>query len=410
MNLDQLGSDPLKMPDDDPMLPPGSSTLKRQLACQAFNAVFFYDTFSEFRQGLNRNSLSYAFVAGSYTTEASQNFKETMNTTSIVPPRPLTEYTENTWEVHKHRLAMHWRHTSENLAVGFGSKTYETLLARDAELREEHRELLDIEFVGINPNDTSFGVMDSGYHQRFLNLHRPFLIRSYREPRYIYSQRSCVESSFRITSLHRETFSRPGLKAWYLYRHHLSAITVLFIHALHTPYEVPRVKSELRMSLELFEKSKVCKLPSIIRAAGRGDSIILAMLQMLESPERSAKSIEHIMKDVVRNVSTPKATKSNAPSTSTSNPASQGPSPEAHADPVNPVAQMFMFDDTDRILQAFETSQTVDEMSGWIPARLDPTIPYETDQDLLASMLNWHAAGSYPIGPLEPSVFNQSTF
>ncbi|KAH8079878.1 hypothetical protein HD553DRAFT_124282 [Filobasidium floriforme] len=289
LNLDQLGSDPLKMPDDDPMLPPGSSTLKRQLACQAFNAVFFYDTFSEFRQGLNRNSLSYAFVAGSYTTEASQNFKETMNTTSIVPPRPLTEYTENTWEVHKHRLAMHWRRTSENLAVGFGSKTYETLLARDAELREEHRELLDIEFVGINPNDTSFGVMDSGYHQRFLNLHRPFLIRSYREPRYIYSQRSCVESSFRITSLHRETFSRPGLKAWYLYRHHLSAITVLFIHALHTPYEVPRVKSELRMSLELFEKSKVCKLPSIIRAAGRGDSIILAMLQV--SPYRTTEVV-----------------------------------------------------------------------------------------------------------------------
>jgi hypothetical protein len=116
---------------------------------------------------------------------------------------------------------------------------------------------------------------------------------------------------------------------------------------------------------------------------------------MLESPERSAKSIEHIMKDVVRNVSTPKPTKSNAPSTSTSNPASQGPSPEAQADPVNPVAQMFMFDDTDRILQAFETSQTGDEMSGWIPARLDPTIPYETDQDLLASMLNWHAAGSW---------------
>lgn len=257
-----------------------------------------------------------------------------MNTTSIVPPRPLTEYTENTWEVHKHRLAMHWRRTSENLAVGFGSKTYETLLARDAELREEHRELLDIEFVGINPNDTSFGVMDryvvffpvifwtrskvdvqhgirlvSGYHQRFLNLHRPFLIRSYREPRYIYSQRSCVESSFRITSLHRETFSRPGLKgapemaacwgtlvadtataiAWYLYRHHLSAITVLFIHALHTPYEVPRVKSELRMSLELFEKSKVCKLPSIIRAAGRGDSIILAMLQV--SPYRTTEVV-----------------------------------------------------------------------------------------------------------------------
>ena len=169
------------MPDDDPMLPPGSSTLKRQLACQAFNAVFFYDTFSEFRQGCHRNSLSYAFVAGesdvrvidnrtrwraeyrntvgSFTTEASQNFKETMDYASIVPPRPLDEYTENTWEVHKHRIAQHWRRTSENLAVN-GVKTYDILLARDAELREQHRELLDLKFIRINPDETSFGVMD----------------------------------------------------------------------------------------------------------------------------------------------------------------------------------------------------------------------------------------------------------
>ena len=58
----------------------------------------------------------------------------------------------------------------------------------------------------------------SGYHQRYLNLHRPFLIRSYREPRYIYSQRCCVESAFRITALHRETSSRPGLKGLSLHQ------------------------------------------------------------------------------------------------------------------------------------------------------------------------------------------------
>jgi hypothetical protein len=167
------------------------------------------------------------------------------------------------------------------------------------------------------------------------------------------------------------------------------------------------------MSLKLFEESKICKLPSIVRAAGRGDSIILAMsqvslispcftdsvgadrafryLQMLESPERSVKSIEHIMQDVVRNVSTPKCVRSDPPSSSISNTTPQGLSPENQVDPVNPVAQMFMFDDTDRILQAIETSQNAGEGNSWVPARHDSTVPINYDQDMLTMMLNWHA-------------------
>jgi len=70
------------------------------------------------------------------------------------------------------------------------------------------------------------------------------------------------------------------LPAWYLYNHHLTAITVLFIHALHTPSEVTRVKTELQASLTLFERSKLEKIPSIVRASGKGDNIILAMLQV----------------------------------------------------------------------------------------------------------------------------------
>ena len=112
---------------------------------------------------------------------------------------------------------------------------------------------------------------------------------------------------------------------------------------------------------------------------------------MLESPERSAKSIEHVMKDVVRTVSTPKRTSSNQDSSAASVPTTQGPSPVTgvQSEPVNPVLQMFMFDDTDRILQAIETSQNTSESNGWIPARNDPTMPLMYDQDMLAAMLNW---------------------
>ena len=69
LDLDHLGVDPNKMPPDDPMLPPGKSTLKRQLGVRAFNRVFFVDTFSEFRYGMNRSFLSYSFVEGRYQVE-----------------------------------------------------------------------------------------------------------------------------------------------------------------------------------------------------------------------------------------------------------------------------------------------------------------------------------------------------
>jgi hypothetical protein len=60
----------------------------------------------------------------------------------------------------------------------------------------------------------------------------------------------------------------------------LTAATVLFIHALHTPSEVTRIKTELEASLELFTKTKLAKIPSIVRAAGKGDVVISAMLQV----------------------------------------------------------------------------------------------------------------------------------
>jgi hypothetical protein len=50
------------MPPDDPMLPPGTNLLKRQLACRTFNFILFFDTFDKNRWELK--GTSYHFPEG----------------------------------------------------------------------------------------------------------------------------------------------------------------------------------------------------------------------------------------------------------------------------------------------------------------------------------------------------------
>jgi len=96
---------------------------------------------------------------GSFDTESAQNFYETMDTVSIQKPAPLDTYTEATWDVHLERIARSWRKTSVDLTKK-GTITYEVILSRDAELREQHQELLELKFDKVLADDSSFSVMD----------------------------------------------------------------------------------------------------------------------------------------------------------------------------------------------------------------------------------------------------------
>jgi len=66
MSLHQLGTDPDKMPPDDPMYPPDNPLLRRQLAVQVFTVVISYDAFISYHRGHSRGEqVSYAFIEGS---------------------------------------------------------------------------------------------------------------------------------------------------------------------------------------------------------------------------------------------------------------------------------------------------------------------------------------------------------
>jgi hypothetical protein len=111
---------------------------------------------------------------------------------------------------------------------------------------------------------------------------------------------------------------------------------------------------------------------------------------MLNSPERNLKSVERIMKEVVRNASESSRSRSNM--ALTSNVVSPtGPSPAGSSEGSNQVQQMFMFDDTETILRAIESSQTQAGIFDWNAIAAMPPGEFGYDQNTLAMMLNFHA-------------------
>jgi hypothetical protein len=82
-----------------------------------------------------------------------------MDTTAIQTAAPIEVYTESTWDIHKHRVATAWRRAADNHAKK-GKNTYEMLMTMDTEVREQHRELLNLKFDNVRMEDTSFSVLD----------------------------------------------------------------------------------------------------------------------------------------------------------------------------------------------------------------------------------------------------------
>ena len=73
---------------------------------------------------------------------------------------------------------------------------------------------------------------------------------------------------------------------------------------------------------------------------------------------------------------------------------STGPSPAGSSEGSNQVQQMFMFDDTETILRAIETSQAQPQPGNpvdWDALTSMPPGEFGYDPNMLAMMLNYHA-------------------
>ena len=128
--------------------------------------------------------------------------------------------TEFVWELHLNTLAQHWR---KILLVidDIANAQYDAILKLSQELHDSHRNFLTIAathsldakeldkfailnwFASIFPEMFVELTANSSYQQRFLRLHRPFLLRSYREGQYAQSRFIVLSAAPQITRSHR---------------------------------------------------------------------------------------------------------------------------------------------------------------------------------------------------------------
>jgi len=132
------------------------------------------------------------------------------------------------WIVHYYKLAKHWRRTTEQARKGTDF-SLETLITNDRQLREDQKALhllgmngtlRDGERVNFTLLDWCVGAIEakltfSAYYEKIMRLHRPFLLRSHRDPMFRFSETSAVSAARQMLVKHRELLKTVGRKSEY---------------------------------------------------------------------------------------------------------------------------------------------------------------------------------------------------
>ncbi|KAI1916806.1 hypothetical protein LOZ58_006683 [Ophidiomyces ophidiicola] len=146
----------------------------------------------------------------------------------LPPERPFNEPTPISYLIVKYRLTLAFGRVLE-CSQKINGTTYEELMEIDNSLRQarevvpKHLRIRPLSECDNDPADLvvkRFGIM-SIYHKAQCVLHRPFLHRARKNPRYSYSRRACIDSSMELLNfqLILHNASGPGGKlrhrSWY---------------------------------------------------------------------------------------------------------------------------------------------------------------------------------------------------
>ncbi|ORY35798.1 hypothetical protein BCR39DRAFT_512198 [Naematelia encephala] len=286
----------------DPAFPPRESTYARQIASRAFHILFFLDTFIAGKQGLHQES--YTFSEGTYNTPEPLNYTDDALLVETTPPRSWYEKTPEIWELHKIRIAKHWRRILAQLEEP-GNFSYDVLLDIDRDLRKDHQELLALRLnFDLSPQENLlFGMVNSSYQQRLQRLHRPFLLPSYEEDKYRYSRTVTLSTARQILIGHRKLITDFGgdpivANSLYLFAHHLSAVSILLAQAIKEPDVRAEIADQVRLSCDTFHLASLSEQRLFAKLGLKCQQICLAILDILDAPAGNFQCVEDVLRSV----------------------------------------------------------------------------------------------------------------
>ncbi|WRT66383.1 uncharacterized protein IL334_003338 [Kwoniella shivajii] len=286
----------------DPSLPANRPIYSVQVVRRAFHDLLLFDTYTIVNSSESPRTLfPYSFPDESILTPAPLNYSEKA-LLSEGNPSSRSEKTSFVWTLHQSIISREWRKISFLLEHP-QDISYAMVIERNQALRDAFTDFLAIQVDGnlTHSESNAFALTYSSYQQRFLRLHRPFFLRGYRDPQFALSKSTIISAAKQIAKTHRrvlrDSATDPIVRsAVFMFQHHITALPILLLNALHDTLSLAEMKQELIESSDVFLETFKSGFQMHIRVAAKGSAIASEML--LDDPPTNLDSIEGLLQNI----------------------------------------------------------------------------------------------------------------
>ncbi|KAM0791451.1 hypothetical protein ACM66B_005906 [Microbotryomycetes sp. NB124-2] len=213
LGLHSMGHDPTVMPPEDVSLPPGINSLRREIPMRLFRNLLFVEQISldKIKSVLPPDKINSAMPG---------NFDDNdLSAHSLVAPRPADVATDTSFDLQKWRIGALQREFNEKINGPTPLEYETTILGLDRGYREV-LENLPTRFMPeyIPPLGEPLQVLWQRnmalqtINSRLLRLHRPFMSRGYRDPKYRTSTDSALQAARRVLVCQQSLDRAPLIK------------------------------------------------------------------------------------------------------------------------------------------------------------------------------------------------------
>ncbi|KWU43826.1 hypothetical protein RHOSPDRAFT_34626 [Rhodotorula sp. JG-1b] len=309
LKLDKLGKDdPSVMPPEDPALPSGINSLRREVPLRLFYALLHVDqVIFRLRPVLAGQNICSA-LPGNYDDKD-------LRSDAVVPPPPLHVRSFAQYETLRFRVGAIQRRLHEANLSEEGT-SFDMMVKCDGEIRN----LLAEYELERTDGDTTIPLYWArvaalqNVHIRLIRFHRPFASRGYRDPKYRSSTDAALASARVVLETQKELdkTNAPLVKDCYQLNHIQVSIVVLFCEvyqqhdpAAHPPGEIDLAKQSA--DYRLISEVSVCfhramgSVRERVRAVARQSLLVLQYLfEALHAlrPDTQREAFGHLLKRI----------------------------------------------------------------------------------------------------------------
>ncbi|KAK4051134.1 hypothetical protein OIV83_002956 [Microbotryomycetes sp. JL201] len=299
LGLHQLGSNAEVMPPDDPALPPGKNSHKRETAKRLWAVLVYQDWL-----GASFKNRSYLISPYHFDTDDPLNLNDN-DLSGIdwkVNPAPTAVLTDSTPDRVRIATARQVRKVFDAVVLP-QDFTYETVLDLDKGYRSILPDRWTMESSAEENEQPMFRFQRyfaiEGIHNRIFRLHRPFSTRGYTQSKYRYSTDACLKSA-RAVIVSKHNVQYATIDIWYTYSHVMGATLVLFNDLFQaidydaSSSEIDSKRDTLNLAAEIFSQGHLVSSPSLQVVVEQGSKIITGLFRAAES-RRMARAARHLL-------------------------------------------------------------------------------------------------------------------